>query len=245
MRPLGVNCSLGIEDRNLASLASTPTNSCRQLHRFVARTGKRLPVKISYVKTFIKKITKSRVHEVEVDFPTLHLSAWMEASFRPWRAFLSWRKGIDHFQSFSKILHDWWVSYRKIDPTLPFFQDFDESHYGCSFPIGIHGDEGRGRYKPAHNDFQLSTIDPQTSMATPTSKGPVCLKQLKYCFGTPFLNLFWLACIDLEHIHIVDGIPRGEPWACHNLQGQRIAPASCTVLCLHPWTPRMTKPSMG
>lgn len=78
---LGVNCSLGIEDRNLASLASTPTNSCRQLHRFVARTGKRLPVKISYVKTFIKKITKSRVHEVEVDFPTLPLSAWMEASF--------------------------------------------------------------------------------------------------------------------------------------------------------------------
>eukprot|EP00435_Cladocopium_sp_Y103_P023850 s546_g5.t2 len=137
----------GIEDRNLASLASTPTNSCRHLHRFVARTGKRLPVKISYVKTFVKKITKSRVQEVEVDFPTLPLSAWMEVSFSLGGHFFLGGKGVDHFQSFSQILHDWWVSYKKIDPTLPFFQDFDESHYGYSFPVAVHGDEGRGRYK--------------------------------------------------------------------------------------------------
>ena len=181
---LGVNCSLGIEDRNLASLASTPTNSCRQLHRFVARTGKRLPVKISYVKTFIKKITKSRVHEVEVDFPTLPLSAWMEASFGLGGHFFLGGTGIDHFQSFSKILHDWWVSYRKIDPTLPFFQDFDESHYGCSFPIAIHGDEGRGRYKRPIMIFSyqplITNFDGHTNL-----KGSGLFKTIKILFWYP------------------------------------------------------------
>lgn len=138
---------LGIAPGNLSSLASSKTNSCRQLHRYVAKTGKRLPVKIAMVNTLVRKITRARVHEVKIDFPTLPLSNWMKASFDLGGHFFLGGAGGEHFNDFKQILHDWWCRYKKVDPELPFYKDFDEQEYQYCIPVAIHGDEGRGRYR--------------------------------------------------------------------------------------------------
>lgn len=143
---------LGVEDRELSMLATRKNansggNSCRHMHSFVARTGKQLPVEVKHVKTPVRKVTKARVHEVETNFPTLPLSSWMKASFDLGGHFFLGGKDINHFDQFSRILVEWWKSYKMVDPDLPFFQDFGEECYGTSFPVALHGDEGRGRYK--------------------------------------------------------------------------------------------------
>lgn len=144
-------CSLGVSDRELSLLGSRKNanvgNSCRNLHRFVAKTGKRLDVKVQPVNIKIRKVTKAKVHEVNVDHPTLPLSAWMQTSFDLGGHFFLGGKNKTHFSDFSKILDGWWRAYKAVDPNLPFFDDFGEEYYRTSFPIAIHGDEGRGRYK--------------------------------------------------------------------------------------------------
>lgn len=147
-----LNGNLGVEDRELSMLATRKGanlggNSCRRLHGFAGKTGKRLPVEVKFVRAPIRKITKAKVHEVDCDFPTLPLSSWMRASFDLGGHFFLGGKDVEHMNDFSQILVDWWKSYKRLDPDLPFFLDFGEEFYGTSLPMALHGDEGRGRYK--------------------------------------------------------------------------------------------------
>lgn len=102
-----------------------------------------------HVKTPVRKIMKGTVGYVEVntDFPTLPLSEWMETSFDLGGHFFLGGSGGEDFAAFSDILLDWWRAYREVDPSLPLFNDFDESEYRYCLPMALHGDEGRGRYK--------------------------------------------------------------------------------------------------
>lgn len=106
-----------------------------------------LPVEIDWVPTPIRVISKSKVTETEVEFPTLPLSSWMRASFDLGGHFFLGGKGIEQVDAFCEILHDWWVAYKPLDPDLPLYSDFDESTWAQCLPVAIHGDEGRGRYK--------------------------------------------------------------------------------------------------
>lgn len=142
---------LGIADTELSLLAEPKnvkvSHGCRRLHAFAAKTGRRLPVEVVLVPTIVRRISKARVREVDYDYPTLPLSAWMETAFSFGGHFFLGGRSTDHFAEFSNILRDWWLSYKAVDPNLPFYKDFPEDAYGFSFPIAIHGDEGRGRYK--------------------------------------------------------------------------------------------------
>ncbi|CAK9002404.1 unnamed protein product [Durusdinium trenchii] len=141
----------GIADTELSLLAEPKnvkvSHGCRRLHAFAAKTGRRLPVEVVLVPTIVRRISKARVREVDYDYPTLPLSAWMETAFSFGGHFFLGGRSTDHFAEFSNILRDWWLSYKAVDPNLPFYKDFPEDAYGFSFPIAIHGDEGRGRYK--------------------------------------------------------------------------------------------------
>lgn len=173
----------GLVSRNLASLAgSSRKNGCRKFHTFAASSGRRLAVKVAYVNTPVRKITKCRVGEVQIDFPTLPLSAWMNASFDLGGHFFLGGKGASYFKEFSQILHDWWLQYRRIDPTLPFFRDYDESEYQFSLPVAIHGDEGRGRYK---RPIMIFSFQPLVS----NFEGNANLKGPGFCPKSP---VYWL-----------------------------------------------------
>lgn len=173
--------SLGIADRQLSLLATRKNadkggNSCRRLHGFAVKMGKRLPVKEKYVKTPIRTVTKAKVHEVETDFPTLPLSSWMQTSFDLGGHFFLGGKSTECFEEFSKMLDSWWTNYKKLDPNHPFFNDFGEAYFHVSFPIAVHGDEGRGRYKRPIMIFSyqplITNFDGRVNL-----KGSVCPKK--------------------------------------------------------------------
>ena len=142
----------------LAARKKSPNNACRKFHHVAQTSGKRLPVAIDWVQTPIRTITKSKVTEELVDFPTLPLSSWMRASFDLGGHIFVGGKGMDHLNQFCDILHDWWIKYRRLDPNLPVYEDFDESDCRFLIPIAIHGDEGRGRYKRPIMIFSFQPI---------------------------------------------------------------------------------------
>ena len=182
--------ALGIVDSNLARLGVQRgvkgENHCRRLHAFARKTECLLSVRVQKVQTIVRQIEKSKVHEVEIDYPVLPLSSWMETSFNLGGHFFLGGKGLSSFSQFSKILCDFWRRYRPLDPDLPFFEDVGEPYYHCSFPVAVHGDEGRGRYKRPILvlSFQpvLSNMKDEVNL-----KGSGLRNSLGWCFLLPLL----------------------------------------------------------
>ena len=83
---------VGVRDPGVDKLArykATPSgrkgiNAARDFHRYVHRSGKAFPVKISSAKIPIRKKVrttcgKRRAKEITVDYPIIHLSSWMKS----------------------------------------------------------------------------------------------------------------------------------------------------------------------
>ena len=116
---------------------------CRNLHRTIRRFKKVLGVKVSTVTTKIR-LSKRRPDLVQHPHPVVHLSSWAEVIFDHGGHFLLGGKDLDSFDAFSLELKTFWSRFFIAEPTFP---RLDESEWGFSIPLAIHGDEGRGRGK--------------------------------------------------------------------------------------------------
>lgn len=188
------------------------------------------------VQTPVRTVTKSRVHEELVDFPTLPLSSWMRASFDLGGHFFLGGKGMDAVDKFLDILHDWWKRYELLDPGLPLFQEIDESQYRYCIPVAIHGDEGRGRYRKPIMIFSYQ----------PLVTNFVGMANLKGCGVTKAhrktLHVFMLhgqTCFKYK-CHVFNKWLR--PRSLSPLPGSPTATAFCTQQSRPPCMQRMTRP---
>lgn len=141
----------GFLDRNLRRLARAgkskrDSHACRNLHRVIGKTGKRLPVKVSFVRLWVRT-SRRRVHLIPTKYPMLRLPDWVSCSFQYGGQFFLGGCTLDDPSAFIMKLQTFWKNYKVVDPSLPFFRKYDESSYSSSVPIALHGDEGRGRAK--------------------------------------------------------------------------------------------------
>ena len=128
---------------------NTYKHACRNLHGLIHKEGLTMPVSVTPVKTLVRLYGKnmSRRREVEVNLPTLMLSSWIKTILEQGGHFLLGGHSVDDFATHADELYSFWCKYRKLDPTLPFYNDVPESEWQFSLPLAIHGDKGRGRYK--------------------------------------------------------------------------------------------------
>ena len=142
---------LGVNDPDLQKFAAcgrakTTSHRCRNLHRVIHKTGKKLNVKVSTVRIWIR-YSKRRVSQALVDYPVLRMPDWVNCIFRSGGHFFLGGKGMEELASFQHRLVEFWQNYKVIDPSFPFLNKMPKGCWAQSIPIAIHGDEGRGRHK--------------------------------------------------------------------------------------------------
>ena len=123
----------------------TDSHTCRNLHRWLHRSGQLLPVAVSTVCTPVR-VSRRNKNQIEVAYPVLRPSSWLRCSCElGGHAFLAGHS-LDSMDEVSNLLRLFWSRYKLQDPNLRFFQDFPSGdEWGHSLPVAIHGDEGRGK----------------------------------------------------------------------------------------------------
>ena len=132
----------------------------------------------------------------------LPLSSWVQTSFNLGGHFFLGGKSTECFEEFFKI---WWTGYKKMDPNLPFFNDFGEKFVRASLPIALHGDEGHGRYKRPIMIFSyqplITSFDGRVNL-----KGSGCVQQsvwisihLNYILSCLYPKIFWVEICMFPH----------------------------------------------
>ena len=122
--------------------------------------------------------------------------------FQPRWTFFLGGKSTECFEEFFKI---WWTGYKKMDPNLPFFNDFGEKFVRASLPIALHGDEGHGRYKRPIMIFSyqplITSFDGRVNL-----KGSGCVQQsvwisihLNYILSCLYPKIFWVEICMFPH----------------------------------------------
>lgn len=141
-------CILGLSDPLLSKMAKcgksrTDSHICRNLHTTIRRFKTVLGVNVSTVATKIR-LSKRRPDPVSCAHPVLHLSSWAECIFDAGGHFFLGGNDLDSFDTFRVELETFWSRFLVAEPTFP---RLDESEWGFTIPMAIHGDEGRGRGK--------------------------------------------------------------------------------------------------
>ena len=141
---------------------------CRNLHRFLHRSGKSLNVAIATVNTRVRA-SRKRPAQVPVAYPVLKPSNWIRCSFALGGHAVLFGNTLDATDLISKTLHEFWSRYQQQDPEFPYFRESSESEWSHAIPIALHGDEGRGKGKKPVMVIAVQTL--LSSVGKPTWKG--------------------------------------------------------------------------
>lgn len=131
---------------------------CRNIHTFLKRSNKLLPVRISHVHLWIRHSRKRPVPTL-VKFPVLRFSDWVRCIFGYGGHFFLGGKSMNHLDEFGEKLEHFWQNFQKVENRLPIFQE-ESVNWSRVIPIAIHGDEGRGRQKQPVMVVSVQTIFP-------------------------------------------------------------------------------------
>lgn len=153
---------VGVRDPGVDKLArykATPSgrkgiNAARDFHRYVHRSGKAFPVKISSAKIPIRKKVrttcgKRRAKQITVDYPIIHLSSWMKSILETRPEFLLGghcpfeNEGAPYMDMFSCF----WDDFQLHQPNHAIYEAKSAEERKFCIPFMLHGDEGRGLAK--------------------------------------------------------------------------------------------------
>ena len=128
----------------IAKCGHSEANVCRNLHKLIHSAGKTLKVDISTVLTPVQVLCgKPGVREVH--YPALHLSSWAKLIMGSGGELLLGGFSLDQEVQFRSLLSTFWSKFQKVLPGLDVYsKGWDLS---TCIPIGLHGDEGRGKLK--------------------------------------------------------------------------------------------------
>lgn len=135
------------------------SHACRNLHQCIKKYRRRLPVRISYVHTMVRR-SKRRKQEVPFDFPVLKLSDWADAIFAGGGHFFLGGQDLDHADEVGDELFQFWTRYRVMEPEFEYFRDSSPDDWRYAIPLALHGDEGRGKAGRAVMVLSMQTLLP-------------------------------------------------------------------------------------
>ena len=128
----------------IAKCGRSQANVCRNLHKLIHAKGRTLPVRLSTVLTPVQVLCgKPGVRDV--NYPVLHLSSWAKLILQSGGEMLLGGFSLDEEVQFRSLLSNFWIKFQKVVPDLDLYsKGWDLS---TVIPIGLHGDEGRGKLK--------------------------------------------------------------------------------------------------
>ena len=121
-------------------------NIRRNLHKFVHRTGRTLPISIDYVRCTVRRI-RGKIETIPLPWPIIHLSTWIHFIMSTGGRLLLGGFHIMQEHMWKKMFDGFWRDYRKVDPTHPLYHQEGVKDYSTYIPFTLHGDEGRGKNK--------------------------------------------------------------------------------------------------
>ena len=140
-------------DANLTAIAKCgrgTRNESRQLHMYIHRTGRTLPVTVTKVPTPIRVFMKGKPRVVISNFPVIFLSSWARQVFEGYggKAFLG-GNSLEEESSWRPMLQTFWERFRHLRPDLDIYQKAEHEGWDLSacLPWAHHGDEGRGKLR--------------------------------------------------------------------------------------------------
>ena len=142
----------GVVDPAMDALASCVAdnpgeqNLRRNLHKYIHKQGKTLPVEISCAPCFVRKAV-GKISFVQVAWPVIMLSTWLRYMLVKASKLILAGHHITDPMKWKKTFKKFWRNYRYIDPSHPIFGEDNPHAYEMFIPYTVHGDEGRGRNK--------------------------------------------------------------------------------------------------
>ena len=122
------------------------SNSARNLHNFLHRKGKTLPVIISCVKLNIRRPKKGG-GEFVTDYPLMYLSSWMKCILQSGGEFLLGGWTTDQPDNYKRMLSRFWERYQVVNADHAIYSEKSVEQRAFTIPVAVHGDEGRGLAK--------------------------------------------------------------------------------------------------
>ena len=141
--------NLGVFDKKIEELAdrarhdAKQSNLSRNLHAYIHKKDKTLPVPITSVMTPVKTRVSRRFATARRPWPVLHLSSWIKTGMEADQFagfFLLNGFKLDNLAQAEDNLELFWDRYKSVDPNTP-------PNPRRTLPFYVHGDEGRGQVK--------------------------------------------------------------------------------------------------
>ena len=131
--------------RMISRCGDSKKNACRNLHNLIHKQGRTLPVEISVILTPVRVLCgKPKV--TKANFPVLYLSSWAAQLFRLGGKLLLGGFSLDDEAGYRSMFSEFWQRFRYVRPDLDIYSESNVDFSMC-IPIGMHGDEGRGKLK--------------------------------------------------------------------------------------------------
>ena len=116
-------------------------------------------MKVDAVKAPIRKIHKSRIKKVQMDFACLLPSSWLAYSLSIGGEPFLGGHCLDSGHLFEEMFAGFWEKYQLLNADFPFFSRPDYPAVAkYSIPVLIHGDEGRGSSKRPIMCFSIQPL---------------------------------------------------------------------------------------
>ena len=156
----------GLSDKLLSKMAKcgkkkVDSHACRNLDQCIKQHGRRLPVRVSYVETMVRR-SKRRKQEEPFQYPVLKLSDWADAIFSNGGHYFLGGRDLDHSDEIGQELFQFWARYKVMEPDFEYFRESSPEDWHYAIPLALHGDEGRGKAGRAVMVMSVQTLLPIT-----------------------------------------------------------------------------------
>ena len=122
------------------------TNASRNLHRYIHKNGKTLPVPITTIPVRVREVSRGGAEAV-VQHPVIGLADWMQyiLTIGGGQFLLGGHATTD--SGYQDMFALFWKRFRVSDPEHPVYHQKTEAERCLTIPMSFHGDEGRGLAK--------------------------------------------------------------------------------------------------
>ena len=186
----------------IASAGRSSQNACRNLHSLIHKRGLTVPLRIHTVEIPVC-VRRPKLKKLWVHYPVILPTTWVEYLLRE-QSHLILAGHMLEAMTWKDELKGFWDAYLLVDPSHPMNCPGGPPKE-LTVPFYIHGDEGRGKYKPP---IMIQAIQPVISFKGPAYKNSsgcrvssvrVCSKT--YLLGRPrhsFCTRFLFAVLPSE-----------------------------------------------
>lgn len=143
------------------------SNAARDLHRWIHRDKRLLPVEVSTTRVPIRLRKRTKTHgakKVEhcwVDHPVVLFSSWLVTIMNLFPRYFLGGYGPGEIDKYRRMFESFWSNYRNVDGQHEVYQK-PSCDLGHCIPLALHGDEGRGLAKTPLMVLSIQTIIPST-----------------------------------------------------------------------------------